>query len=359
MGLLDIIADTTRNNTRSLGGLLGLGESGNGLLSDLDLAKRNALSRLRYNVGKNLESTADYLSGDPNHWMRQPATPEGNAEIDQALMDFGSGLAGTIIGEAGAKRAGFGDLLALAKKMTNEGHKESDIYKATRSFIGPNGQWMHEISDVGSEIIKKGKNYFLKHPELEAAYPDVAKVPIKEMPSFMMGKGTSGQYAPHLNKLSWMLGDKGAVEIPAGATPERGTVLHEFQHWVQNHPENQWEYGSNPRMFNPERVMKEAQQWSGKPEDLSPTLENNIKAYGIEKNQEPFSAYEMYRRHWPEAMAVNTSVRMNLPADQLAENFWYDTLSRPRSELVSIDNSGFGSDLLSLLRGSNARLVNR
>lgn len=92
MGLLDTIADTTRNNTRSLGGLLGLGDSGNGLLSDLDLAKRNALSRLRYNVGKNLQSTADYLSGDPNHWMRQPATPEDNARMDQALMDFGSGL---------------------------------------------------------------------------------------------------------------------------------------------------------------------------------------------------------------------------------------------------------------------------
>ena len=264
------------------------------------------------------------------------------------------GMAGTVIGESGAIRAGYGDLLAKAKEMAKSGAKESDIFKQTRSFIGPNNEWMHEISDAAAKIIKKGKNYFLEHPELQAAYPDASKVPIKELPSWMMPKDSTGAYSPYLNKLTWMLGDKGSVEIPKGTAPDKGTVLHEFQHWVQQHPENQWEYGSNPNVYKPEKVMQQANAWSGKPEDLSQELENNIKAYGIERNQEPYSAYEAYKRHWPEAMARNTNIRMNLPAEQLSEHPWYDTLDVPRSELISAKNA---SSLLSLLKGVSARPI--
>lgn len=314
-------------------------------LADLLENYRNWKGRQEWQSGKEMQ---DYFGGDP----------VAQEQFEQ-LSGFGTGshglggIAGTVIGESGAVRAGFGNLLKKAKQMAESGAKDTDIFKETRSFVGPNGEWMHEISDANAKIIQKGKDYRLEHPGLEAAYPDASKVPIKQMPNWMMGEA-SGLYAPHLNKLTWMLGDKGAVQIPKGSDPDKGTVLHEFQHWVQNHPENQWEYGSNTRMYTPEKVMQQANDWSGRPEDLSPELESNIRAYGIEKNQKPFSAYEMYKRHWPEAMARNTTIRMNLPEDQLAQLPWYETLNVPRDELVSLPN---GPVLFGKKKGL-AKLVN-
>lgn len=139
MGLLDDIKAATRSNAQRLGGLIDIDSTGNGLLSDLDYAKRNALSRLRYNVGSNLDSAGRYFSGDPNHWLRQASTPESSAAIDEVLMNYGpsEGLGG-----------GLGGVTKLVDYNLIKAPAKSNQLNATRKQIAGNRITVADPSEI-------------------------------------------------------------------------------------------------------------------------------------------------------------------------------------------------------------------
>jgi len=66
------------------------------------------------------------------------------------------GTLGTMIGESGAIRAGYGDLINKAKELYANNVSPEEIWKQTRTMMGPDNKWMHEVSDVGAKLTVNG-----------------------------------------------------------------------------------------------------------------------------------------------------------------------------------------------------------
>ena len=127
-----------------------------------------------------------------------------------------------IKGEAGEK------VLNHAKLMHEQGLPREDIYAQTGWFIGPDGKWKHEVSDVKSKLQvnpKRGATYtaaeVLKHPQLWENYPQLADLPV-----------TFERLPPNVAGASRPEG----LVIATGRPKEKvhSTMLHELQHNVQD-----------------------------------------------------------------------------------------------------------------------------
>jgi hypothetical protein len=173
----------------------------------------------------------------------------------------------------------------LAVKMESEGRNPTDIWRKTGTFRAPDGRLRQEIADEnmkytsGAVEKKQYKNArkryeqakakattpeelndandywnktktnaifnltgkaqdFVNHPELFAAYPELAKYAFKQLEpthsQFTAPETTQGFYSPKSQRIT----------INTDAPYKRSTALHELQHAIQEL--EGWQGGSNP-----------------------------------------------------------------------------------------------------------------
>lgn len=122
------------------------------------------------------------LPGDVYAGRVDPMSDEGigrAAELTgilalQAPIASRQGTVG-IFGGRGARTADL-DALARAQQMADAGADRREVWDATGWFKGPDGQWRFEIDDSGASLTGQSGRMgdAVSHPELYAAYPDVA-----------------------------------------------------------------------------------------------------------------------------------------------------------------------------------------
>lgn len=161
------------------------------------------------------------------------------SEINAAMMGERGGLLGAMtpqpkqifIGENAKtwNKAGAEKFLQLEKS----GADPVTAWQQTGTFRSPDGKLRQEISDKSSQItdevfsgIKANQEFqgtaseALTHPELYAAYPDVANI-------------KSGLYANPVQEGSYHVPTDTILAGGAGTGSQRSVMLHELQHAVQ------------------------------------------------------------------------------------------------------------------------------
>lgn len=394
MGLLDDIKAATRSNAQRLGGLIDIDSTGNGLLSDLDYAKRNALSRLKYNIGSNLDSAGRYFSGDPNHWLRQPATAESSAAIDEVLMNYGPGeglgLAGTFISREGAKRLGREALMDKAISLHRKGVDPRTYWQETKTFVAPDGQAWMEIPDNAlkmsgtpkAELLQKAwdqggidavktakedlKDYeqpylqsrvrelgdVIEHPDLASIYPEIFHHSSYQMdPKLGIGEGSYNNY-----RRLYSIG-------PANEETARSVMTHELQHGVQH--EEDAAMGGNPGQMplllrNEGVALKnEAKDWLQHARSNDPLNPGEVRKPGLHKRaleaekrgndylamadriESMGGAFPAYENLWGEAMANLAQKRLDYSPEQRDRLHPLDDLEIDPKNAIFIRPSSF------------------
>jgi len=359
-------------------------------LADLLENYRNWKGRQDWQSGKEMQ---DYFGGDP----------VAQEQFEQ-LSGFGTGshglggIAGTFIGRKGAERLGMSALMDEAEKLHAAGVPREEIWSKTLSMLAPNKQWIHEIPDTGAEVIdntRTGGAVYLKHPLLQQAYPEQSRV--KQIASENLSPDAAASFTAHNDKLDWDLGNKGTINYPVGTVPGKEDFIHEFQHWVQEHPENKFPSGGNPKLFNPEEAEKsrdllswrkelekymhekgydpkrnsdawmnaetalvndyynlgahefvpsreirhEAGSYVYRPgEDKRKEIEETVAAYGLNKRVSPFNQEQMYKNLWGEAQARLAEKRMDYTPEQRRSIYPWKDLDVPENELIYLDKKG-------------------
>ena len=358
-------------------------------LADLLENYRNAVGRSTWNIGRDMDVMSGY-------------DPDLAEFVEKSSLGTGGhgagGLAGIFIGESGAARLGLQKLIEQAKKMHAEGVPREEIWNKTLSMLAPDNNWIHEIPDTEAKIIdnsRTGGAIYLEHPLLQQAYPEQSSV--KQLGMTNMPEDTAALFVPAQDKLDWSMGNKGAIYYPSGTVPVKEDLIHEFQHWVQEHPENKWSGGGNLEQFNPKEAEKardllswrkqmerhmqekgydpkknsdawmnaeqslindyynlgahdfvpsreirhEASGWTYKPgESERENIENLVSAYGLNKRTSPYNQNEMYRRLWGEAQARLAEKRMEYTPEQRATIYPWEQLDVPEEELIKINRKG-------------------
>ena len=148
------------------------------------------------------------------------------------------------------------DMALKASQMAKKGSSPQEIWQATGTVKGPDGQWRQEISDKASrydpealEDLRALENFdylkqtqplggTLEHPELYRAYPELSDMPVHFMPAERMG-GAYGAYSPKHDRMT----------ISDQLTPgkARSSALHEIQHAIQER--EGFAVGGNQRDF--------------------------------------------------------------------------------------------------------------
>jgi len=138
---------------------------------------------------------------------------------------------------------------AKAVEMEKAGANPEDIWAATGTFRGPEGNWRQEISDAAAKfrtnfdasIASKANDYksgiegpiggMYTHPELYSAYPELLRtdrMTVTKLPSWLPPSADSGA---HLRTFS----GKGKTEIRSRTEPGALDITaHELQHAIQN-----------------------------------------------------------------------------------------------------------------------------
>ncbi len=201
------------------------------------------------------------------------------------------------IGGLGAKTANI-DANAIATMLEVAGARPETIFKQTGWYRDVDNQWKFEISDRGAELNENAFRvrpdvihdnklaYHLKtpgvdesapktlgeaihHPELFQAYPEIAKLPIKDLPNYKFGGGLKGN-----------MQGAGTPSEHMGLSPDLpnevlSTTLHESQHWIQNR--EGFARGGSQDEFIP------ARKWAERLDDLKnrDALEGELNRVGI------------------------------------------------------------------------------
>jgi hypothetical protein len=196
----------------------------------------------------------------------------------------------------GGKNAKTADNEALTKAQEAEvrGARPADTWKKFGWFKGRDGEWRNEIDDSGAKlnlpdllkIKKKGDvslslGELLHHPDLFAAYPALAKVPVKIVNDWILKspedekEGLEGAHG---------LYDDGAITIAGARNKEdvRKTLLHEVQHVIQFESEEAFDYGPDDenRGLSPERFADRYMRRHGEVE-----AENVSRRSGMTREQ--------------------------------------------------------------------------
>lgn len=175
---------------------------------------------------------------DPEQGMiRNPAWSAGAMEtaLNVAGPSFTRSALGTrgvadpntlgIFASTGAKTANK-EALKTAEEMAAKGATRDEILDATGWFQGKDGVWRFEIRDSeaklkGNILASEAKlSDVLDHPELYAAYPEMADIVVKRE---MMGE-VGGYFDPRSKTIGL-----NRVEVDP-----KSTLLHEGQHYVQD-----------------------------------------------------------------------------------------------------------------------------
>jgi hypothetical protein len=122
----------------------------------------------------------------------------------------------------GEEAEGKGLALMIAKALDMAGAGAPTNYGQTGWWRGPDGEWRREIDDSGASL----QNGELVHPELEKAMPGFLDAhPLRITNS--LPPGVAGAYDYDKDEVAV------AEEMPSSEEAMR-TVLHEYQHAIQN-----------------------------------------------------------------------------------------------------------------------------
>lgn len=213
------------------------------------------------------------------------ANQVGQMAVDMANPSFG--LLGTIAG-VGAKTAS-----KTGKKMSEimerQGASRQEIFDKTGWYKGVDNKWRHEIDDSKATFEPRFEgqfgpmSQFMDHPDLYAAYPELANIPVVVKP---LQQGMRAGYNPKLD----------AISIAPNIAPD-SSLLHELQHAIQKR-----------EGFASGMSLKEASQL--------------INDYAAIPTTDP---RKVYKRSAGEVEARNTQTRMNYdPVGRQAIPPWLD-----------------------------------
>ena len=207
---------------------------------------------------------ADMLAAPGNVAQgQQPQTPGQWSDVDEAIRQanmrgesvWGPQMALTMVGqgapaaEAGAagifggRLAQTADLKALqkAQEMATAGAPREDIWNQTGWFQGADKKWRFEIPDTAASDVSRHIDIpheraaigdvrvgdVFQHPDLYAAYPQMRDYRFSRDPGVLFARGSyrSDELNPAIKHV--------AVESMMPLEEQRGTMLHELQHPIQ------------------------------------------------------------------------------------------------------------------------------
>jgi hypothetical protein len=279
----------------------------------------------------------------------------------------------------------------LVELMEYQGKTPEEIWQVTRTFRAPDGRLRQEISDANmkytaNEVEQKQyenarKRYeqakarattpeelndatdywnktkadaiynlsgkaqdFINHPELFAAYPDLAKYSFKQLEQankqFTAPENTYGFYSPGMQRIT----------INSDLPYKRSTALHELQHAIQDI--EGWQSGSSPeyitaKMAERDIAKKEAKEIQDRIDNMrsiDPVLYEDLirdeqialspRKYILNQTQ-PLEGvtdpYDAYRRMSGEEEARMVQARRDMGLDEL--------IARPPFEDYEADSS--------------------
>jgi hypothetical protein len=312
-----------------------------------------------------------------------------NAVKDVATSDAAYNLANKVAAATGAapKQIMMGPMAKtwrkadadLAVQMEKDGRSRADIWEATRTFRAPDGKLRQELSDADMkytsgavekkqyesakkryeqakskattpEEVNDANDYwnktkinaifnltgkaqdFVDHPELFAAYPELAKYTFKQLEpthnQFTAPETVNGFYSPSSQRIT----------INTDAPYKRSTALHELQHAIQEI--EGWQGGSSPDYMTAKMAERDMAKASQKRiQDKIAELKaadpignaNLIRDYELSGNTskyilnqtEPLEGitdpYEAYKRMSGEAEARLTQKRRDYTEDELRD----------------------------------------
>jgi hypothetical protein len=299
------------------------------------------------NVAGRLGNTVGNIIAAPRRAMEQGMTTEEAVPWagDTALTLAGAGTPAAARGAAGifgGKLAATADQAALARaeQLAKSGAPREQILKDTGWFQGIDGKWRFEINDANSKFNSGAHKQVrpmgdvLEHPDLYAAYPDLAKIKTETFNA--SGAGW------HLAARSPRALASEKIRVPTGNTiydpmvlpdgrvfdPSRGSIhasrnvaLHELQHAVQSRE------GFTPG-GNPENILPLAIEQQSK----DPALYG--KAHEL--------AHEAYMRLAGEVEARNVARRVNPEVNKLAPWLTEDR-AREKQTILKADRKNGGA----------------
>lgn len=172
--------------------------------------------------------------------------------------------------------------LLAAKAIEDFGLAPETVYH-TGWFRGADGQWRYTIPDSaarlktenllpGSSIapdiyhVPRGRtlSQILEHPDLFAAYPNLASAPISPLSFEDMAAGTKAGFSPGSTPQFYL----------GSAKPENmlSSTLHEVQHSIQEH--EGFGTGGNPTEFYPPNFARDLEQLSNDVFDMQDRVDN-------------------------------------------------------------------------------------
>lgn len=298
----------------------------------------------------------------------QVTDPETGMPTREA-MERGQGVAGMAMtggvpfaqrgaaGIFGGRLAKTADQAALeeATNMLKAGASKEDIWNKTGWFQGADDKWRFEIPDQASkfqglngEPLPTPARAALNHPEMYAAYPDLAGVNVNEK-SFGIGAREHGQYRSGLGV------DRPDIDVSWAAPDKRSTLLHEFQHGIQETEgfgRGTNSYGLRPgtpaweiyqdrikAMRTPlshEEFSKQANYDGLAPKkdyDAYLKTTRNIPPMADRAAQE-YAVQEAYRRHAGEVEARNVQFRKDMTPEQRRASPPWTTEDVPREQQI-------------------------
>ena len=263
-----------------------------------------------------------------------------------------------------------------ASRMYKNEVPMSEIKLATGMERTPSGEWVQEMSDVGSRFkldvanqlnnygVRKQKTVF-EHPTAFDAYSDLGDVTLMRDGSRVADY--TGYYDPNKDMIGMALPRK-----DVNLDYARDTNLHELQHAIQQR--EGWAQGGNPQMFEQQDaaiLSRDALNWNkelesakkrypnedraflesvvvndymkaGAPDwipsidardmarlfskypDQNDEAQKLIQLYGLDRKTTPFTPNQMYRNLEGEAMSRLVQKRKDMTQDELLNSLAFE-----------------------------------
>lgn len=238
-------------------------------------------------------------------------------------------------------------------QLEKSGVDPVDAWRQTGTFRSPDGKLRQEISDKGSQItdevfsgIKSNQEFqgtaseALTHPELYAAYPDVANI-------------KSGLYANPVQEGSYHVPTDTILAGGAGTGSQRSVMLHELQHAIQQRegfsggasPNSPYSAGVRDRMIQDQfEQLKAATRYDPTNPYSSPNAltDEELLQMAIRNTDAENGAGRMqaYRLAAGEAEARAVQNRMNMTPEQRLETYPIQSYDVPVNQLIYADPFG-------------------
>lgn len=233
------------------------------------------------------------------------------------------GTLGKLVGTPGKLKEPINTAFAKAIKMFVKGAsaaRDSEIFKETGWFKGPDGRWRFRIPDYDVKVrIPRPKeeiklSYVYPHKKLYEIYPQLKNVTVTIKDSLPPGDALS-----YLNEGKIEIGD-----YYREANEFKALLAHEVQHFIQKI--EGFAPGGNPfvEKFN---IIKSAERELGRrpsPSELSEYVLSRYQTHNVER-----AAWERYRRLLGEVEARSVARESTLPPEVLKEMVPYETQLTP------------------------------